>query len=200
MKWHNNNIGSLLFKKLFKLWQISLKDGTFVVKTHSSPGRSCKILSRLGMIRIVYCYRDPRDVLISAVDHGKKILDRGDNRIFAKIVEFDDALRKVKDWLEIWEQYNDMSNVFMLKYEEWMNQQTENLKAIEKFLGIHIDSRKRKEILWKYSKDNPQGERNGMHFNKARINRFKSEMAKEQIKKCQITFGEYLEKMGYSIE
>jgi hypothetical protein len=200
MKWHNNNIGALSFKKLFKLWQISLKDGAFVVKTHAPPSWSAKVMNKLGLIRIVYCYRDPRDALISAVDHGKQILNRGENHRFTKMVEFDTALRKVKTWLEIWKDYSDMSGVYMLKYENLIHKQIEVVKAVEDFLDIYIDDGKREEILWKYSKDNTQGERIGMHFNVAKTGRFRYEMTKEQKIKCQMAFGEYLEKMAYSVE
>jgi len=200
MKQHNNNISSLSYKKLFRLWRISLKDGAFVVKTHARPSRASKVMNKLGMIRIVYCYRDPRDALISAVDHGKQIIDRGEDHRFAKMVEFDTALATVKGWLDIWKDYNNLPGVYMLKYENLIHKQIEAIKAVEDFLGIHIDDRKRKEILWKYSKDNIQGERSGMHFNKARTNRFRSEMTQKQKKQCRMAFGKFLEQMSYSVE
>ena len=200
MKWHNNNIGSLTFKKLFRLWQISLRHGVFVVKTHAPPTRASKVMNKLGMIEIVYCYRDPRDALISAVDHAKQIIDKGENHSFANMIDFDTAIDRVKGWLNIWKEYNNMSDVYMLKYESLIHNQADSVKEIENFLGICIDDQKRKEILWKYSKDNIQGERSGLHFNKAITKRFGSEMTQEQKKRCQMEFAEYLEQMAYSIE
>ena len=191
MKWHN---------KLFRLWRISLKDGDFVVKTHAPPNQATKVMNKLGVIKIVYCYRDPRDALISAMDHAEQIIAKGKNDSFANMVEFDTAIAGVKVWLNIWKEYNNMSDVYMLKYENLMHNQADSVKAIENFLGIRIDDQKRKEILWKYSKDNIQGERSGLHFNKATTNRFRFEMTQEQKKRCQMEFGEYLEQMAYSIE
>lgn len=120
MKWHNNNIGALKLAKLIKLWGISVQEGAFVVKTHSRPSLSVKILNKLGMIRIVYCYRDPLDVLLSAVDHEKKSLNKGESHPFAKLVEFDKALKKVKSWLRVWKMYAEMPKVLTVKYEEMM--------------------------------------------------------------------------------
>ena len=200
MKWHNNNIGSLSYKKLFRLWLISLKDATFFVKTHARHSRAAKVMNKLGMIRIVYCYRDPRDALISAIDHGKQIIERGENHSFAKMVEFDTALATVRGWLDIWKDYNNLPDVYMLKYENLIYNQAEAIKPVEDFLGIHIDNRKRNDILWKYSKNNISGERSGMHFNKARTNRFRSEMTQRQKRKCLTAFAKFLELMSYSVE
>ena len=200
MKWHNNNIGKLSLNKFIRFWRISNKEGAFAVKTHAGPNRLTKILNKLGIISIAYCYRDPRDVLLSAVDHGKNILSSGDNHTFAKMVDFDKALKKVKAWLGIWKKYADMPGVLMLKYEEMMERPFETTKAIEEFLGISITAEKRKEILWKFSRDNPGGDRTGMHFNKAIIYRYKTEMTPEQKAMCQTAFLEYLEIMCYDIE
>lgn len=200
MTWHNNNIGSLTLKKLIKLWRISTQDGTFLVKTHSGPSLSVRLMSKIGLVRVVYSYRDPRDVLLSAVDHGNKILDQGDNHTFANMVDFDKALKPVKDWLRIWKRYAEMPEVMTVKYEEMMQDPVTITKKIEAFLDISVDSDKRQDILWKYSKDNSKGDRTGMHFNKAKTFRYKTEMNKEQKSKFENKFKGYLEAMGYDIE
>lgn len=200
LKWHNNNIGQLSLYKLFRLWRISNRESTFVVKTHDGPKRLTNLLSRLGMIKIVYCYRDPRDVLISAVDHGKNILKGGESHTFANMVDFDTALTTVKAWLGVWKKYADMPGVLMLKYEEMMEQTIESTQAIEAFLGVSVSSEKRAEILWKFSRDNSDGDRTGMHFNKAKIYRYKTEMTQAQKVKSQAAFHDYLSMMSYDIE
>ncbi|MFC1777654.1 sulfotransferase domain-containing protein [Pseudomonadota bacterium] len=200
MKWHNNVIGGLTLIKLIKLWRISTQDGTFIVKSHAGPNVSVRVLSKLGLLRIVYCYRDPRDVLLSAVDHGNKILNDGENHTFANMVDFDIALKKVKAWLPVWKAYADMPEVLTIKYEEMMQDPVGVTKKIEGFLDISVDSGKREEILWKFSKDNSEGDRRGMHFNTARSFRYVTEMTKEQKVKCKSEFGSYLEAMEYDIE
>jgi len=197
MKWHNNNIGSLTLPKLVKLWRISVNDGTFAVKTHSGPGQSVKLLNRLGAIRIVYCYRDPRDVLLSAVDHGNQILNNSENHTFAKMVDFDKALKSVKSWLEIWKAYTEMPGVLTVKYEEMMQDPVSVAKKIEDFLDISIAPETRQDILWKYSKDNSEGDRKGMHFNKAKTSRYKTDMTEEQRSLCKEVFNNFLLTMGY---
>ena len=200
MKQHNNNIEKLSLNNFIRLWRISNREGAFAVKTHVGPNPLTKILNRLGIIRIAYCYRDPRDVLLSAVDHGKTIIASGDNHTFAKMVDFDNALKNVKAWLDIWKKYADMPGVLMIKYEKMLERPFETTKAIENFLGISVTAEKREEILWKFSRNNPGGDRTGMHFNKAQIYRYKTEMTQKQKNKCHAAFLEYLEIMYYDIE
>lgn len=199
MKWHNNNIGGLTLIKLIKLWKISIGEGKFVVKTHSGPNLLIKIMCKLGMVRIVYCYRDPRDVLLSAVDHGKKILAKGENHTFANMADFNKALRsaKFKSWLTIWKAYSKMPGVLLVKYEEMMQDPIAITKKIEGFLNISIDSEERQNILWKFSKDNPEGDRTGMHFNKAMTFRYKTEMTERQKNKFHDKFHNIIIAMGY---
>jgi hypothetical protein len=200
MKWHNNNIGALTLTKLLKLWKVSVREGTFVVKTHAGPNLSVKALNKLGMIRIVYCYRDPRDVLLSAIDHGKKILDNGENHTFANMVEFDKALKNVKSWLCIWKSYAELPGVLTVKYEEMMQDPGAVTKKIEDYLEVSVNPEKRQEILWKFSKENSEGDRRGMHFNKAQTYRYKTEMTEEQKAKCKEKFNDLLLAMGYESE
>lgn len=200
MRWHNNNIGNLSLNKLMMLWLISIQEGTFVVKTHSGPNLATRILSKLRLIKIVYYYRDPRDSLLSAIDHGKKIQANGNDHTFVKLVDFDKCLQHVKAWLGVWKKYADTPGVLMVKYEEMMEKLIETVKTIEEFLGISVNAKKRQEIIWKFSKDNPYSNRTGMHFNKAKIYTYKTEMPQKQKTKCQAAFGKYLEAMSYNID
>ncbi len=199
MKWHNNNIGSLSLTKLVRLWRVSTRKGSFVVKTHAGPNLSVRLLNNLGALRIVYCYRDPRDVLLSAIEFGKKILDSGENHTFAKMVDFDKALNIVKYWLRDWQAYASMPKVLTVKYEEMMQDPVLVTKKIEDYLNLSVDTEKRQAILWKFSKDNPDGERNGMHFNKAEIFRYKTDLSEEQQARCNNEFRRYLLAMDYEI-
>ena len=200
MKWRNNNIGKLSLKKLIRLWIISIQDGPFVVKTHNGPKLSTRALNKLGLLKVVYCYRDPRDVLLSAVDHGKRIIEQGGNHTFAKMVDFEKASKKIKPWLRIWKRYNDMKGVLMVRYEDMMEKPIENTKKIADFLKISVTDVQIENIIWKFSRDNPDGERTGMHFNIAKIHRYKTEITESQKIKCREEYSDYLQAMGYEAE
>jgi hypothetical protein len=120
------------------------------------------------MVRTIYCFRDPRDTLLSAMDHGKKALAAGESHPFVKLIEFADALQAATGWVRIWHRYADMPNVLSVRYEEMMQDPVMVTEKMEGFLGISVAPEKRQAILWRNSKDNPAGERAGMHFNRPR--------------------------------
>jgi hypothetical protein len=199
MKWHNNQIGVLTILKLLKLWFLSIKEGAFVVKTHGGPIPVLKLFCLLGQIKIVYCYRDPRDVLLSAIDHGKRILSEGGNHTFAKMIKFEDALCAVKSYIKIWRQYKEMKNILMLKYEDVMESDIKTMKCIVEFLGLSVSDDKIQSILWKYDRRNPHGDRRGLHFNNPGIFRYKTEMSYTQRLLTTQVFRETLVRMGYEV-
>ena len=197
MQQHNNNIGPLHLTKLLHLWWISVRENDFVVKTHAPPGPGAKLLNSMGMVRIIYCFRDPRDVLLSAIDHGLKSVQEGIDDTFSKMTEFDIALRNVHGWTQVWKDYSSMPRVLMVKYESLLGSPMETLQEIQHFLNIAVTPGQCREILWKYSRENKNGDRTGMHFNKAVTARYATEMTEEQKKVCQQILGNELEQMGY---
>lgn len=197
MKWHNNNVGHLGKKLLTKLILLSLKEGTFTVKTHSGPTGFQKILHRIGLIKTIYIYRDPRDVLLSAQDHGKKIIAAGDNHTFAQMIDFDDAFNNVKVWTNIFNSYKKANNVLLIRYEDLMGAPIKEMQKICSYLNVNLSEKKIKEILAKYDRGNPNANMTGLHFNKGITNRYKTELTQPQMDRFITDLGSVIEKMGY---
>jgi hypothetical protein len=153
----------------------------------------------LRLAKVIYIYRDPRDVLISATDHGKKILAEGKNHTFAQMVDFDKAVASVKQWLTIWHQYSVMPNVLSIKYEDLMQQPAETCDRICNYLGIKISRKEMDDILFKYDKKNANADMRGLHFNQAKLARYKEEFTTEQLEKANTAFGPTMVKMGYQV-
>lgn len=199
MRWHNNNVDARLFG-LLRLWLISRREGPFAVKTHAAPTPGLKALASLGWVRVVYIYRDPRDVLLSAIDHGRKILEAGEHHTFASLVEFDRAFAAVQAWLETWRAYRAMSNVLAVRYEDLLAEPVRTLCSCEAFLGIETSSEARNRVLWQYNRANPDTEREQLHLNKAQAFRYRTDMSPEQRQRFRDTLGGTLQVMGYSTE
>ncbi|MEM7186043.1 MAG: sulfotransferase domain-containing protein [Bacteroidota bacterium] len=199
MRWHNNNLFKMDWKSLWHLVKISKKENTFAVKTHSEPTSALNLFSKMGWVKIVYIYRDPRDVLLSAIDHGKKILAQGEDHTFAQMVEFDDALKNVKDWVDIYMQYQKNSKVLSIKYEDLMQQPQETVRRVCTHLGIKASDEAISEVLFKYNKDNPKAQMKALHFNKAKINRYTEDLSEEKQRIFKEELGNEIKTMGYSI-
>lgn len=197
MRWHNNNIGRLSFFKLFRLWRVSKKTGTYAVKTHRGPTTAAIVFQVLGLTKILYSYRDPRDVILSAVDHGKRLLSEGRTDTFGQIASFSKAALAAKKWTKVWKRYHRLTNVLELRYEDAVDNPRGMFVEIEEFLGVQVPECVRDEILWRFSKGNRNAETKGLHFNKATIHRYAREMTEEQKKACERLFGQQLTAMGY---
>ncbi len=197
MQWRNNNIGELTTPILLKLLLLSKKTGKFAVKTHAEPTKFHNFLIKLGLIKTIYIYRDPRDVLLSAQDHGKKIIANGENHTFANCVEFNSALENVKTWVNIFKSYKKVNNVYTVSYEELLTNPTNVMEDICNYLGVKISKKNIQNILTKYNKDNKNAEMKGLHFNKAKIQRYKEELTQEQKKVFKNEMGDVIVEMGY---
>jgi Sulfotransferase domain len=200
MRWHNNNVSDLSVLRLLRLWLISRSEGRLVVKTHEPPSTGMKLLSSLGCLRVVYIYRDPRDVLLSAIDHGVELLKAGQTHTFASMVEFDKALAAVQTWLATWRAYRAMHNVLALKYEDLLADPVSTLRSCEAFLGLTVTDRARDEVLWQYNRANPDVERQYLHLNKAVAFRYRSEMSPAWQARCREELAASLHAMGYSTD
>ncbi|RPJ22611.1 MAG: hypothetical protein EHM33_23075, partial [Chloroflexi bacterium] len=73
----NCNIGVLSARRLAMVTLPALLVNTFVIKAHAGPTSTSRLLQRLGLLRITYIYRDPRDAMLSAYDYGQRALKKG---------------------------------------------------------------------------------------------------------------------------
>ena len=199
MQWHNNNVGSLDKELLKRLVDISKTAGPFVIKTHGGPTAYLDRLNFFGKAKTIYIYRDPRDVIISAMDHGKKIIAAGESHTFAGMVSFDDAFQHVKLWVEIWREYNARKRVLKIRYEDMMSNPKKEVERILKHLGITVSAETVEQILFKYDKNNKEANMKGLHFNKGVTERYRDELTADQIKRFSNELGNELRLMGYSL-
>lgn len=197
LKWHNNNLVQFRLSHLIRLIRLSQREGSFAIKSHNGPTFAMRLLLMLGFIKVIYVYRDPRDVLISAIDHGKKLLASGENHTFAKMVEFDKAVANVCDWVKIWEEYSTLRRVLRVRYEELLANPRVIAERIVSYLGLTVTSSEIDQILWKYNKENENADMRGLHFNKAKVGRFKEELTVDQCRRIDELLGGKILRMGY---
>ena len=199
MQWHNNNVGDLDNKLLYRLLKISYREKRFAIKTHSGPTKLLKRLLYFKQAKTIYIYRDPRDVLLSVFDHGKKIISLGQNHTFAQMMEFDIAFKNVKNWTKIWKNYSEMNSVLSIKYEDLLAQPVEIIHKVSSYLNLKVSDQKIQEILLKFDKNNENAVMTGLHFNKGIAKRYETELTEEQKQKFKSELGETILAMGYEI-
>ncbi len=200
MRGYNNNIGRLNLNKLLKLYRVSLQAGLFCAKTHAAPHPLVRPAIEFGMMGVIYIYRDPRDVILSVIDHGRKLLGEGKKHTFAQTADFDSAFCRLPNWFNTWSIYQELPGAINLKYEGLIQEPLKTVRNIAEFFKLRVDEQRLRDILWKYSRFNPAGERKGLHYNKGKAFRYIREMSSEQKKRFIDQYGTIIMEMGYSIE
>jgi len=176
---------------------LNFRYGNVVVKTHCAPTPLISLIQGSSFSKATYCYRDPRDVILSAIDHGRRSregIDKTGAFIgFEKVLDSIPIVNSMLDNFYLWQK---VPNTLFIRYEDVMNEPEKQLKNMINFLGWSIADDELKKLVDKYDKN--KGE--SWNFNKGTTCRWKSEMSAEEIEATTKAFYPFLEKMGYEVE
>ncbi|MFW6031938.1 MAG: sulfotransferase domain-containing protein [Phycisphaeraceae bacterium] len=176
---------------------------TFLVRTHFAPSRSLRLLMRAGVVRGTYVYRDPRDVALSAFNHGERARKGGSfDHQLARLHCIEDAIRYTRDQLlPEWEKWAQTPGVLTMRYEQLTADPAASLKRVMDFLGFDIDPGLIGQAVRRYDKRSlDPAQRRKLLINKGQVGRFREEMTPAQLRLAQQELGRYLERMGYERE
>ena len=103
--------------QLHSLWQEVQRSGhPRVLKTHQRPGPAVLPLLRDGRAEAHACWRDPRDMALSLLDHGARARARGQDP-FAEIATLAHALQSILGQVETFEAWRG-AGALPLAYED----------------------------------------------------------------------------------
>ena len=193
----NCNIGVLSARRLGLVMIPGLLN-TFVIKAHAGPTTASRLLAGLGMLRITYIYRDPRDAMLSAYDFGQRALVKGRPNAFSHLSDFGKSVDFMMEYVRIWEKWMREKNVLIARYEDLLtNYETESAKLVD-YLKLDRTSPQVRAVIEKYRPGAAEGQQ-GLHFYKGKIGRFRESYTPEQQAILKERMGGYLSKMGYEL-
>ena len=195
----NCNIGALTTRRLAGVMLPSVVGNTFVIKAHAAPTMTALSLIKLGHIRPSYIFRDPRDAMLSAMENGRRAIDRGRPNAFSPYIEFQDAFCFIEDYLRIGSSWMDVNPALKVRYEDLLlNYDLETDRLID-FLQIEPNRLELSQVIERYRPEKAQVERKGLHFSHGRIGRFRQKMSLEQQEILGNRLGSYLALFGYEL-
>lgn len=202
----NCNIGVLSARRLAMVTLPALMGNTFVIKAHAGPSPSSRLLQSLGLLRITYIYRDPRDAMLSAFDFGQRALQKGRPNAFSHLTDFEKSLDFILDYVRIWERWMREKNVLIARYEDLLTDYDNEVNRLVGFLKLDGSmpeartepGRSVQKVIEGYRPGAAEGQQ-GLHFYKGRIGRFRDSYTVEQQAILKDKLGQYLSKMGYEI-
>ncbi len=194
----NCNIGVLSARRLAMVAVPALLGNTFVIKAHSGPTIWSRFFTGLGLLRITYIFRDPRDAMLSAFDYGQRALTKGRTNAFSYLTDFDKSLEFIRNYVYIWRKWTRQKNVLLARYEDLLNNyEAESIRLVD-YLRLDISQSKVREVIEHYRPENAEGQQ-GTHFFKGKIGRFRHVYTMEQQKVLAERLGSFLSPMGYEI-
>lgn len=194
----NCNIGVLSARRLGMVSLPSLLGNTFVIKAHAGPTYVSRIFSTLGLLRITYIYRDPRDAMLSAYDFGQRALVKGQPNAFSHLSDFEKSVDFMMQYVHIWEKWMNESNVLIARYEDLLTNYDDESSKLVNYLKLDGNRPEVRTVIEQY-RPGVNDEQQGLHFFKGRIGRFREAYnnAQQQVLKEKLSV--YLPRMGYEI-
>src|SRR5512132_4385545 len=154
----NCNIGVLSARRLAMVSIAALMGNTFVIKAHSSPTGSSRLLQRLVMMRITYIYRDPRDAMLSAYDFGQRALKKGRPNAFSHLTDFSKSLDFILEYVHIWEKWMKEKDVLIARYEDLLTNYEVEVARLVPFLKLDGSSPEVQKVVDAYRPGAAEGQ------------------------------------------
>ncbi len=194
----NCNIGVLSARRLGMAAIPALMGNTFVIKAHAGPTSTSRFLQRVGLLQITYIYRDPRDAMLSAFEYGQRALQKGRPNAFSHLTDFDKSLAFIMDYVRIWERWTREKNVLIARYEDLLTNYDSEATRLVEFLRLRANQPEVQKVTDAFRPEKGEG-REGLHFFKGKIGRFRESYSAEQQAILKEKMGAYLARMGYEL-
>ena len=194
----NCNIGVLSARRLAMVAVPALAGNTFVIKAHAGPSTWSRLLETIGLLRVTYIYRDPRDAMLSAYDFGQRALGKGRPNAFSHLTDFQKTLDFMAEYVRIWEKWMGEKTPLIARYEDLLLNYDAEVTRLVGFLKLDGSRPQVQAVIEQYRPEKGEGQQ-GLHFFKGRIGRFREAYSADEQKVMAERFGSALQKMGYQI-
>lgn len=194
----NCNIGVLSPRRLMRVLIPALLGKTFVIKAHAGPTPASRLLQRLGILRITYIYRDPRDAMLSAYEYGQRALLKGQPNAFSHLTDFRKSLDFIRDYVQIWKKWMDQPGVLVTRYEDLLTDYSIEAARLVSFLKLEEGRPEVWAVIKNYDPAASEGQQ-GLHFYKGKIGRYRQAYTEEEKAVLVQTLSPVLTRMGYAL-
>jgi len=177
----NNNIIDQLLSLIYP-------DKQLLIKVHLDFSSGLDFLTKNHSILMTYSYRDPRDVILSAMDHYKRARENGTNE-FETCDTFENTARTVLRWSENAVKWINSGSAFNINYEYFLENKIEVLRAVNEKAGFGLNDQELNNIIKKEIETRQYGKN---QFNTGKTNRYHEEMTEKQINFCNQLFADVI--------
>jgi hypothetical protein len=128
----------LSLETLNKLASISSSHGDIIIKIHSDINPALEEALLKLNAKIVFLIRDPRDVVLSAMDHASRSKVEGNNE-FIDCLTIDGAVAMSTYWSEVAVRWLSSNSSLVVRYEDFVASKTHEMKRLAAYLNFSTD-------------------------------------------------------------
>ena len=176
------------------LCALAAQHGPFVLKTHASYPHVADAVANPG-VRTVFIHRDPRDAVLSALDHGARSRATGE-WTYAECVDVATTLPLVQKWCADAATWLGAPDVLCLRYEDLVGNPQAEVSRLAAFLGVPDPGKAAAAVI---VQERAERQRGRNQFNKGAVCRWPEEMTPAQRDECERVLAPAIRVMGYDI-
>lgn len=195
----NCNIGSFTAKRLLPVMVPALLNKRYVIKAHAGPTPLLLQLVRLGMVRALYIYRDPRDALLSAYEYGQRKHLAGRGGAFSDLDSIEKAIDFMVGYVAISEDWIACERALHTRFEDLVMNYREEAERLVGFLGLNLQNEGIQRVIQRYQPERGHAEQRGTHYVKGVVGRYREKLTAKEQDRCIQAFSGYLNARGYPI-
>jgi len=195
----NCNVGTLAPHRLIPVMIPVWLGSSYVVKTHAAPSPLALNLTRRGLIKPIYIYRDPRDAALSAFEYGERKREKGLTGAFTDLTTIEAAIEFMRPYVRISDTWINCDPALHVRYEDLLGSYWAEALRLLDDLGFDPEAPHLQKIVEKYRPERGRKGQKGTHFYRGVIGRHRQIFTPEQKEACLEFFGPYLERMGYPL-
>lgn len=171
------------------LLKISQNIGPVLVKVHLPYSDQLEKLLTSRDIFVTYNYRDPRDMILSAVDHHHRAKAMGLND-FHEFESIAKAIPIAVRWAKQAVLWKRSKITYDISYKHFLHNKLKILNHINKAAGFALPEDTLQKIINQEVLDRKPGKN---QFNKGLESRYMDEMSKQELEMCNSALKEYID-------
>jgi len=180
---------------LQKLVDLSEKIGPFVVKSHLALSASLAAFLVNKQILATYIHRDPRDVILSAMDHGKRPPDHPTmNEFFLQFNTVENSIPLVREFCRTGIEWVESGLCELFRYHDLVVDPERELIRFSSLIHADPDVAYIRDLIRNFTDTTKKWKR---QFNTGKILRYADEMSPPEIELCNRELAEELRVLGY---
>ena len=177
------------------LLQLARESGPLALKIHQPCTPFLANLVKSGKVKMTLSHRDPRDMILSAMDHRKRSTNPH-KPAFHRFTTVPEAIRPAKWGCELATQWAATKATCVFPYPDLLSQPQVELRRLAAFLGVNPTDTELQGVIAKERAMRAPGVN---QFHRGELCRFKTEMTKAETQLCNRELGGYIKTLGYAL-